>query len=465
MKVDLSRGAAIAALLCLAVGLVAPFSGVPAAGQRALGIALFAIICWTAQPVPLELSSLVALLLLPAAGLLTLRQSLDAFAGPTVWLVFAGMVLSHAVSRAQLGRAAVARLMRHLTGGRFRLLASLHLLGLASSLIIPSAVVRVLLLLPLGEAVIERLVGGRDPTTRTAVLLSLVCSTYYGGCGVLTGTVPNLVVVGQLEAVSGEVMYWSEWLVWMFPIIGLARTGLSLAVIWALYGRHLPPQGPTMSPPRAEPLGGDQTRVLVILGLGVALWSTDAAHHLAPVYVGLLLVVLCILPRWGPLSLAQLRQVNFPFFFYLAALFAIGDALEAAGVSQKVLSTAWSWATGTAWFSAGEGSWLARHLAVTALVVPLDFLMDIAAAAAVATPTMLELAGSQGMSPMGTAMCVAMATTLVFLPYQSAPFMVALREGQLRLGQLVICMLIISALSLIVLCPLNIVFWRYLGLI
>ena len=99
------------------------------------------------------------------------------------------------------------------------------------------------------------------------------------------------------------------------------------------------------------------------------------------------------------------------------------------------------------------------------MVLPLDFLMDIAAVAAVVTPTMLELGSLHGLSPVAAAMSVAMATTLVFLPYQSAPFMVALEFGRFTMGQLVSCMMAISILSVLVLCPLNVLYWYVTGLI
>ena len=69
------------------------------------------------------------------------------------------------------------------------------------------------------------------------------------------------------------------------------------------------------------------------------------------------------------------------------------------------------------------------------------------------------------MADLPIAMSVGMATTLAFLPYQAAPFMVAYSFRRFSLSQLVLCMLLISFLSLLLLCPLNIAYWRWLGLI
>jgi hypothetical protein len=78
---------------------------------------------------------------------------------------------------------------------------------------------------------------------------------------------------------------------------------------------------------------------------------------------------------------------------------------------------------------------------------------------------MLQLGELHGIAHTPAALGVAMATTLVFLPYQSAPFMVALTFRRFTMGQLVACMMLISVLSLLSLCPLNVLYWRWVGLI
>ena len=451
-------GAAVG-LLCLVVGFAAPFDGLAADAQHALGLALFAVVFWTARPVPVEYSALLVLLLLPGLGLLSFQETFSPFGGSTIWLVFSGMVLSLMLEKSGLGHRLATTAVALLGHSRWRLFIGLHLIGLASAFLVPSGVVRVLLLMPIGIAIVDGL-GERDcRSANAAVLLSLLCSTYYGGCGILTGSVPNMMVAGQLEQARGEVIYWSQWLRWMFPVIGLIRTGLCLAVVWYLFGRRMKPLRPPGNPHADSPLNSTQKKTLVILALGIGLWSTDSVHGLAPVFVGLVLVTVCLAPARGTLSIRQLREVNFPFFFYLAALFSIGSVLESSGVTAAVTDHL------LLQLELAQYGWLGKHLALTAIVLPLDFLMDIAAVAGVATPSMLQLGELHGIAHTPVAMSVAMATSLVFLPYQSAPFMVALTFNRFSLGQLALCMLLISTLSFLLLCPLNVLYWRVTGLI
>ena len=449
------------ALSCLALGLTAPLDILHPQAQRALGLALLAICLWTTEPLPLEYSSLIILLLLPALNLLSFQESFSPFAATTIWLLFAGMVLSLAATETGLDRRLAAFCLFHFCHRPLRLLLNLHLLGLLTALLIPSGMVRVLILFPIGMALIDRLGGRHDPTLNAAVLLSLLCSTYYGGSGILTGSVPNLMVAGQLEQASGQVVYWTEWLQWMFLCTGLARTILSLAIIWVLFGRKLQIELHSRSEltERAEPMNPPQRRVLGILLLGITLWATDAVHRIAPPYIALGLVLITTLPGWGPLAFSRIRTVNFPFFFYIAALLSLGAALEGSGFNERFIAFV------TTLIDLSRYGWLGQYMAITWMVLPLDFLMDTAAIAGMITPTMLELGQTYNMKNLPTAMSVAMGTTLVFFPYQSAPFMLAYTYRRLHMGKLILTMLCISLLSLLFLTPLNVLYWHLFGLI
>ena len=167
----------------------------------------------------------------------------------------------------------------------------------------------------------------------------------------------------------------------------------------------------------------------------------------------------CLTPVRGPLDLAALRKINFPFLFYIVALFSLGSALEASGFN-RIFIERFATVVDLEAYSAPM-----RRLLITFMVVPLDFLMDIAAVAAVMMPSMIALGTAHGLDPLSVAMSVAMATTLVFLPYQSAPFMVAYSYRHMSMAWLSGLMFLISALSLLLICPLNIVYWIASGLI
>ncbi|MYD07760.1 MAG: hypothetical protein F4X07_12480, partial [Acidimicrobiaceae bacterium] len=198
--------------IALLLGFAAPLTVLPSSVQNALGIALFALFFWTTEPVPIALSSVGVLALIPAVGLLSFEQSLAPFVSKTVWLVLAGMALSLGVAKTGLGDALASWLQSSLSQRPFFLLCQLHLIGLVTAFLIPSGVIRVLFLMPIGIALVERLHIHPSPHLKAAVLLSLLCSTYFGGCGLLTGSVPNLVLASQYEKTQGAPIFWATWL-------------------------------------------------------------------------------------------------------------------------------------------------------------------------------------------------------------------------------------------------------------
>jgi len=400
------------------------------------------------------------LLLFPLSGLLTFEQSFAPFAGKAIWLIFSGMVISHALSETGLGKLTADYILPLLSRSPFLLTLQLHLLALGCAFLVPSGVVRVLLLMPIGLSLIEKLHCDTPDILNSTILLSLVCGTIFGGFGILTGAVPNLVVAGQLEQTGAATIYWSTWFTWMFPIVGLGRTLLSTLIIWSLFSRKLGVLKHHNTTSSVLPTTNETQRItLFILVAGVIFWATDAIHQIAPVYVGLSLVLLLLSPWKGPLQLVSIRQLNFPFLFYIAALFSLGTALDTSGFNQLFVNHA------TNLVDLSQLSFLEQHFALTLLAVPLDFLMDIAAVAAVLTTPAISLATSHGMSPLAAAMSIGMATTLVFLPYQAAPFMVAYSYRRFSLVQLALTQFLISTVSLLVFYPLNVLYWHLIGLI
>ena len=53
----------------------------------------------------------------------------------------------------------------------------------------------------------------------------------------------------------------------------------------------------------------------------------------------------------------------------------------------------------------------------------------------------------------------------MFIPYQAAPLLVAYGFGYVRLGQFITVLTLISLTTLIVLLPLNLLYWTLIGFI
>jgi anion transporter len=428
--------------------------------RLALALAAFTVAMWTFEPVPIEYSSLLLLLLLPLLRVLSFETAFSAFSGKAVWLIFSGMALSLSITETPLG-ARIARTILSRVSSHGRLLVSIQVAAVVAAVLIPSAVVRVLIFMPLLVSLLKSL--GERPGSRlsAAVILSFVCATYYGGTGILTAGVPNLVVLGVVES-RGETIYWGQWAACLLPVIGLLRVAMIyglVRVLLPLPGGPVRLGGPSPADEVPETVSPPEKKVLAILSAGVLLWSTDALHGIHPAFVGLTLVLVCYLPGWGPLSPAHLRKVNFPILIYIAAAFAVGHALEATGFSARASGLLSGLVSRAA---TGPATGLA---ALTLTILPFNFLGDTAAVAAIFTPIVLDIGAGLGLGTLPVALSAAIAASAICVPYQAAPFVLAYSFRYVGMGQFIRLMTLIAIGTLVLLLPLNLLYWQILGLI
>jgi len=425
-----------------------------------LAISTFTVAFWTFETLPIDYTSLLVLLLFPLLGLLPFEVAFAAFSGKAVWLIFSGLALSLSITETPLG----ARLAQ-LVLGRIRsyggILLGVHLISVLLTLLIPSGLVRILILMPVIVSLLRALGEKPGSPASAGLVVSLACATYYCGTGVLTASVPNLVVLGVLES-RGFPLYWGEWAVALFPVIGLLRTTCCYVLVRLVFPvrdfRLLPVSNLAQTElPKATT--SEEKKAIGIFLLGVLLWATDALHGVHPAYVGLGLVLLCYFPGWGLLSPKRLRNVNFPLLIYIAAMFAVGRALETTGFSTRLAAAL------THWIDLSSAGAPVKLGAISCLMIPFGFLTDTAAIASILTPVLLDFGNSLGLPSVPMGLSVAIGASLVFIPYQAAPFVVAYSFRYARMGQFILLMSLISLVSLIVLLPLNLLYWHLIGLV
>jgi di/tricarboxylate transporter len=119
----------------------------------------------------------------------------------------------------------------------------------------------------------------------------------------------------------------------------------------------------------------------------------------------------------------------------------------------------------TGWFDLTGTSTFFKLGVITYLVAPFDFLMDTAAVAGVLTPILLDFGARLSLTPLQIAFSTGIGTGLVFIPYQAAPFVVAYGFRYVRMGQFILIMTLISVTTLLLLLPLNLLYWRLVGFI
>ena len=140
-------------------------SDLSSSARLALALTALTVIFWTFEPVPISYTAIFVLTLFPLLAILPFETAFQGFSGKAVWLVFAGMALSLGITETPLG----ARLAQYVIGRVDRygqLVFGLNVLGVAMALLIPSAVVRVLILMPMVVSLLKP--WGKPPGSRVS---------------------------------------------------------------------------------------------------------------------------------------------------------------------------------------------------------------------------------------------------------------------------------------------------------
>lgn len=436
---------------------VALLPSLPVAQARILGITLFCIALWIGNPIPPWFTGLLGIGLI---GLVFSPElALNGFAEPATWLIVFGLIIGEATRRSGLATAlqsiALAQVANDAdaasaTAAYRRLLVGLSAGGLAFALVLPSALVRVLILAPI---LVEIGSAFDDRRAQLGVFFAPLFATYYGAVGILTAGLPNIVIAGLVESISGVAISWTEWLIALFPIMGLGRVALIVLVVYALYR---PGSDATVEiPAAADAIGPETKRMSLFLLLGVIFWATDFVHGLHPVFGALVVAVLALLPGAGIMEFDAVGDVDFSIIFFVGAVFAVAAGLAETGFTDVAAERLLS-------FIPADASVTFMLAAVFAVTLALVFVLEGVAVASVLTPILVPFAESVGIPLTQMAYVEAMALGTYFFPYQSMVLVVMIRQDPVEPIEVIRMATVLSIATIVVLLPLQLAYFALL---
>ena len=417
-----------------------------------LAITVFCIALWIATPVDPWFTALIGIGLIGV--FFSAELALTGFQSPATWLVAIGILIGVAARESGLAEL-VERLALHRMPGdattdarlAYRyLLVVLSFGSLALAVLIPSSLVRVLILAPILQSIGELFTERR---ARIGIFLGPLFATFYGATGILTGSLANIIVTGLVEAGGGPSITWTEWAMWLGVVMGVGRVLVVIAVAYLLY-RPTDPEAIT-SPESRAPLSvsARERRMLAFLFVGVAIWATDFVHGLHPLFGALVVALLAFAPRIGVVGSDAVGEADFSILFFLGAIFAIAAGLQQTAFTDFAAETLLST------LPADPSLGLVLGIVVVSALV-LTLVMEGLAVASVLTPVLVSFAASAGMPLVPIAMIEAVALNAYFFPYQSAVLVTILGLGVVDSMELTRMASICSLLTLGLLLPIQI---------
>ncbi|MGL6251714.1 MAG: SLC13 family permease, partial [Billgrantia desiderata] len=190
---------------------------------------------WATGWLPQWLTALVFFTLCTVAGVASADIVFAGFGSAATWLVFSGLIIGAAIQYTGLGNTLARGVGPWLEGSYRRALIGVILLGLAMAFFMPSGMGRILLMVPILTTLADHLGYEPGDKGRTGLILGGMMGTFLPTYAILPANVPNNVLMGAAEAVLGTPPNYSEYLLLHFPVLGLLKTLLLIAVMLWLY--------------------------------------------------------------------------------------------------------------------------------------------------------------------------------------------------------------------------------------
>jgi di/tricarboxylate transporter len=447
---------ALAWLAVMAGAAIVILDPLPGTEGRVLGLAVAFIGLWATAVIP---EPITAVYFFTMAMLLKAAPPATVFGGfesGALWLIFGGLVMGIAVRSTGLGERIAARLGRSFGTSYWGLISGITLVGVAMGFLMPSSMGRAILLMPIAVGLAGRYGFEPGSNGRIGVVLAAAFGCHVPTFSILPANLPNLVLVGASERLWQWTPSYGEYFLLHFPVMGLLKTLVMIPIIVMLW-----PDTPRIRQAEAKalpPMSAKEGRLAVLLAGALLLWVTDFIHHVSPAWISLSAGALLLLPGIGLVSRKEFaEQINYGSMLYVAGIMGLGAIVDQSGLGARLAHLVLDLLPLAPGQAAGNFASLATLSTVTAVVTTLP------GAPAVLTPMAGQMAEASGFSVQAVLMSQVLGFSNPILPYQSAPMVVAMQLGGERLGPAQRLCLWLAGITILVLLPLDFLWWRLLG--
>jgi di/tricarboxylate transporter len=446
---------AVVLVVAAAAAVLAP----AALGGRAavtLAIVLVTLGLWATALVPNYFASLLFFALVMVAGLYPATLVFSGFASTAVWLIVSGFVIGAAINATGLD-ARLARLIAPLLTPSYpRLVGGLMLTTMLLGFLMPSSVGRAVVMVPIGMALADRCGFAKGSNGRVGVAVILAIGCNMPSFAILPSNIPNMILAGAAETILGIHFTYADYLVLHYPVLGLVKAAITVALVLVLFPARIDaPAGGMAAAAAADPR---QTRVIAVLLVTLGFWMTDGLHGISSAWVGLAAALLLMAPRFGVVTPPAFRQaMDFGLLLFVAGALALGAVVNASGLGARLGALLISVLPLAPGHDAGN------FLSLTLLSFVTGLFTTVPSAPAVLTPMAGDLARLTGYDINAVLMTQVVGFSTVLLPYQVGPLVVAMQLSGERLQWLAKATVALALISLVVLVPLDFVWWKLIG--
>jgi solute carrier family 13 (sodium-dependent dicarboxylate transporter), member 2/3/5 len=420
-------GIPLAIIVVLSLLFMPAPEGLEPAAQKSIAIFAGALVLWITTPIPIYLTSLLAILLLPLVGAVEDQEVAFGTLGfDVIWLMVSAFVLTSAMMKSNLGRRFSLWMVTKFGKTPKSTLFVLIIINFVLAFFVPSTTARATLMLPICMILLEiyKAIPGKSPLGKLMMLQGLQADAL-ATSGVMTATSGNIIAVGFInEQANGDLGYMD----WLFASMPAAMITMAITFMIGLKLFSIKDEGNfenVMNTLKAElkKLGSfsiAEKKASVIFLLTVLLWATGDYHEdwfgfeISTEQTAVIAALLCLMPKIGMLEWKD-ANIKWELMIFAAGAYAAGNALDESGGAVWLISKVVD----------GLGIDQMNHAMVAVVVIFLSMYSHLiftskTVRVTILIPAFIALAKTLGMDPVPLALAAAMTMTFtITLPPHS----------------------------------------------
>lgn len=443
--------------------LLLPLPSLSADGQTVLALTGWMAVWWILEAVPLAVTALLPLLILPVFGAVELRPTAEVYASPIIYLFLGGFLLALGVERWHLHQR-IALAIIAAVGSNSRLLILGFMVATALLYMWISNTATTLMMLPIAIAIYQQFkewvpskIG--QPFAK-ALLLGVAYSASIGGVATLIGTPTNLIFSAASDEILGEPVDFLRWMQFAMPL-----SLLMLGVCW-WYLTHVAfrlgnqkvaalQQIITDKRKALGPMTYEEKAVAAVFSLVAFFWITSSlvwqrwlpGLNDTSIAIGGAILLFLIPNRQEKggrlMDWTTAKQLPWGILLLFGGGLSLAAGFKATGLDQ--------WMGEQFTFLEGAPLWLVFLL----LIAMVNFLTEITsnvATASVLLPIFAAIAASLGLHPHVLMVACAVTASFAFmLPVATAPNAVVFSSGELSIKEMARAGVGLNLISIVVL--------------
>lgn len=432
--------------------------GLSAEGLAALAVFGLCVFFWVFDVLPLMITSLLAIILIPLSGVMSASQAYALFGNEAVFFILGAFILAACLMKSGLStRLALAILTRFGTTPRMLLITVLLLNAIMSFFMSEHAVAAMNFPIILEIAAVLKL-NPRRSNYGKALFLAMAWGTTVGGVATLLGGARAPLALGMLKESTGQTFTFLEWSVAIIPLV-LILLVVCYVVLVSFFPIDIDSVRAADEVLRARRMAlgrmRDRDRVIatVLVGTIIAWIMLGEEFGLANVALaGVITLFVLQVVTWREIE----GYVNWGVILMYGGAICLGAAMNKSGAAAWFAqSTISGYATG--------GPTVVAILSFLGIL--LTEAMSNAAVVALLMPVSLGVATQFGMDARIMALTIAVPAGLGYtMPIGTPANAIAYSSGHLNMRDMVVPGLVLSVSSWLAFNLVANLYWPLLGL-